>query len=115
MSYWFARKLSANLYDIYHCCVYSEESTDDGQRNCPKRAEFYSKNKIEKLVHLVGFIITRKLRIYSDTKLVFLPLAEGGEWFPKSYICEGCRVERAVRKALTKKYRFLRTEDKLKA
>ena len=20
-----ARKLSANLYDIYHCCVYSEE------------------------------------------------------------------------------------------
>jgi len=28
-----ARKLSANLYDIYRCCVY----TDDGQRNCPKR------------------------------------------------------------------------------
>jgi len=30
---------------------------DDGQRNCPKRIEFYSKNKFEKLVHLVGFII----------------------------------------------------------
>ena len=30
---------------------------DDGQRNCPKHAEFYSKNKFEKLVHLVGFII----------------------------------------------------------
>jgi len=28
--------------------------------NCPKHAEFYSKNKFEKLVHLVGFII-RKL------------------------------------------------------
>ena len=25
----------------------------DGQRNCPKHVEFYSKNKFEKLVHLV--------------------------------------------------------------
>jgi len=25
--------------------------------NCPKHVEFYSKNKFEKLVHLVGFII----------------------------------------------------------
>jgi len=30
---------------------------DDGQRNCPKHVEFYSKNKFEKLVHLFGFII----------------------------------------------------------
>jgi len=30
---------------------------DDGQRNCPKRVEFYSKNKFEKLVHIFGFII----------------------------------------------------------
>ena len=52
-----ARKLSANLYDIYHCCVYSEKTPDDGQRNCPKHVEFYSKNKFEKLVNLVGFII----------------------------------------------------------
>ena len=34
-----ARKLSAHLYDIYHCGVYSE-TPDDGQRNCPKRVEF---------------------------------------------------------------------------
>jgi hypothetical protein len=27
---------------------------DDGQRNCPKHVEFYSKNKFEKLGHLVG-------------------------------------------------------------
>ena len=26
-------------------------------RNCPKHVEFYSKNKFEKSVHLVGFII----------------------------------------------------------
>jgi hypothetical protein len=97
--------LSGNLYNIYHCCVYSvavrktichipllcvqccfqeicitysiavysvavrksvwhipllcvqRKTLDDGQRNCPKRVEFYSKNKFEKLVHLVGYII----------------------------------------------------------
>jgi len=35
-----ARKLSANLYDIYHCCVYSEKNPDDGQSNCQKDVEF---------------------------------------------------------------------------
>jgi hypothetical protein len=38
-----ARKLSTNLYDIYHCSVYSEKIPDDGQRNCPKHVEFHSK------------------------------------------------------------------------
>ena len=33
------------------------KTPDDGQRNCPKHVEFYSKNKFEKLVHLVGFSI----------------------------------------------------------
>jgi hypothetical protein len=37
-----ARKLSTNLYGIYHCWVYSEW-TDDGQRNCPKHVEFQAK------------------------------------------------------------------------
>ena len=37
-------KLSANLYDIYRCCVYSKKTPDDGQRNCPKHVEFHSKN-----------------------------------------------------------------------
>ena len=49
-----ARKLSANLYDIYHCCVYSEKTPDAGQRNCPKHVAFYSKNKFF-LVQLAGF------------------------------------------------------------
>jgi len=34
-----------------------EITPDDGQWNCPKHVEFYSKNKFEKLVHPVGFII----------------------------------------------------------
>ena len=55
-----ARELSANLYDIYHCYVCSEKTPDDGQRNCPKHVEFHSKNKLEKLVHLVSFIISKK-------------------------------------------------------
>ena len=54
---WYMSYRSANLYDMYHCCVFSENSPDDGQRNCPKHVEFKSKNKFEKLVHLVGFII----------------------------------------------------------
>ena len=33
------------------------KTPDDGQRNCPKHVEFYSKNKFEKLVHQVGFIL----------------------------------------------------------
>jgi len=33
-------------------------TSDDGHRNCPKHVEYYSQNKFEKLVHLVGFIIS---------------------------------------------------------
>jgi hypothetical protein len=37
-------------------CVQCQTS-DDGQRNCPKHVEFCFKNKLKKLVHLIGFII----------------------------------------------------------
>jgi len=33
------------------------KTPDDGQRNCPKHVEFYSKNKFEESEQLVGFII----------------------------------------------------------
>ena len=75
-----ARKLSANLYDVYHCCVYIDD--DDGQRNCPKHVEFYSKNKFETLVHLVGFV----LRWYHDA-----PSYDGQIWCV-SFIPQICRV-----------------------
>ena len=52
-----ARKLSGNLYDIYHCCVYSEKLVMMDRGTVPKHVEFHSKNKFEKLVHLVGFIV----------------------------------------------------------
>jgi len=43
--------------------LHIQKKTDGGQGNCPKHVEFYSKNKFQKLVHLVGFII----RIHSRT------------------------------------------------
>ena len=59
-----ARKLSAKpVWRIPLLCVQWKIPVD-GQRNCPKHVEFYSINKFEKLVHLVGFII----RIYHDAR-----------------------------------------------
>jgi len=51
-----ARKLSAKLYDIYHCCVYSEKLLMM-YRELSETCRFSFQNKFEKLVHLVGFII----------------------------------------------------------
>jgi len=54
MSYRFADSLRAG----------SVKLPDGGQRNCPKHVEFYSKNKFEKLVILISFI----MRIYHDAR-----------------------------------------------
>jgi len=48
--------VSKPVWHIPLLCV-QWKTSDDGQRNCPKHVEFYSKNKFEKLVHLVGFIL----------------------------------------------------------
>ena len=67
MSYRFANRLLASLhqtYVAYTIAVCTVKTPDDGQRNRPKHVEFYSKNKFEKLVHLVAFII----RIYHDAQ-----------------------------------------------
>ena len=56
MSYKFADH--ADNKPVWHTpllCV-QWKTPNDGQRNCPKHVEFYSKNKFEKSVHLVGFI-----------------------------------------------------------
>ena len=73
-------KQSANLYDIclllciqqavskpvWHTptAVYTVLDPDDGQRNCPKHVQFYSKNKFEKLVHLLGCIIRTVTQLF---------------------------------------------------
>ena len=55
-------QIASRILILLEICQW--KTPDDGQRNCPKHVEFYSKNKFKKLVHLVGFII-RKLPIYS--------------------------------------------------
>ena len=51
-----SQAVSKPVWHIPLLCV-QWKTPDDGQRNCPKHVEFHSKNKFEKLVHLVGFII----------------------------------------------------------
>jgi len=58
-----SQAVSKPVWHIPLLCV-QWKTADDEQRNCPKHVEFYSKNKFEKLVHLVGFII----RIYHDAR-----------------------------------------------
>ena len=53
-----------NLYNLHPLLCVQRQTPDDGQRNCPKHVESYSKNKFEKLVLLVGFIIT----LYHDAR-----------------------------------------------
>ena len=54
-------------YTIAVCTV--KKTPDDGQRNCLKHVEFHSKNKFEKLVHLVGFIIRNLIMMQTQTTL----------------------------------------------
>jgi len=54
--------VSKPVWHIPLSCV-QWKTPDDGQRNCPKLVEYHSKNKFEKLVHLVGFVI-RNLTYY---------------------------------------------------
>jgi hypothetical protein len=51
--------INENQLDALISRIYSwNETPDNGQMNCPKHVEFYSKNKFEKLLHLVGFFIS---------------------------------------------------------
>ena len=51
-----SQAVSKPVWHIPLLCV-QWKTPDDGQRSCLKHVEFNSKNKFEKLVHLVGFII----------------------------------------------------------
>ena len=58
-----SQAVSKPVWHITLLCV-QWKTPDDGQRNCPKYVEFYSKSKFEELVHVVSFII----RIYHDAR-----------------------------------------------
>ena len=50
-------QLASCQHNVYILLCVQWRTPGDGKRNCPKHVEFYSKNKFEKLVHLVGFFI----------------------------------------------------------
>ena len=56
--------ISITCMKYTYCYVFSARLLMMDRDTCPKYVEFYSKNKSEKLVHLVGFII----RIYHDAR-----------------------------------------------
>ena len=58
-----SQAVSKTVWHMPLLCV-RWQTPGDGQRNCPKHVEFYSKNKFEKLVHLIGSIIW----IYHDAR-----------------------------------------------
>jgi len=58
-----SQAVSKPLWHIPLLCV-QWKTPDNGQKNCPKHVEFYSKNECEKLAHLVGFI----MRIYNAAR-----------------------------------------------
>jgi len=70
-----SQTVSKAVWHIPLLCV-QWKTPDDGQRNCPKHVVFYSKNKLEKLVHLVGFIIW----IYHDARSPELRKSFGDPW-----------------------------------
>jgi hypothetical protein len=56
--------VSKPVWHVPLLCV-QWKTPDDWQRNCPKHVDFQSKNKLEKLVHLVGSIV-RKVQLNSN-------------------------------------------------
>ena len=59
----------------------SQQSSDDGLRNCPKHVELYSKNKFEKFVHLVGFTT----RIHCQCSGRFNLGAQAKQWIARKW------------------------------
>jgi hypothetical protein len=74
MSYRFADSLQARsgwktVWHIPSLCL-QWKTPDDGQRKCLKYVEFHSKNKFEKLGHLVGFITRDPRSIFKTCSII---------------------------------------------
>jgi len=67
----------------HNIAVCTMKTPDDGQRNCPKRVEFYSKNKFEKLVLLAGFI-TEFITMHGHLNIKILPTVRDNRSVPFS-------------------------------
>ena len=60
-----------NTCMTYTIAVCTVKNPDDGQRNCPKHLEFHYKNKFEKLLYLVGFIIRNNVYITREPQYIY--------------------------------------------
>ena len=54
------------LFDIHHCCVYSEELLMMDKGTVRNMWSFILKINFEKLVHLVGFVIKITMAVWSS-------------------------------------------------
>ena len=84
-----SQAVSKPVWHIPLLCV-QWKTPDDGRRNFPKHVEFYSKNKFEKLLDLVGFIII----IYHDVQSPERqkPIRIGALQLPSTIVSEFLRV-----------------------
>jgi len=73
-----SQAVSKPVWHILLLCV-QWKTPDDGQRNCPKHVEFYYKNKFEKLVHLVPFIIRMIVCSFISTINLWIYIKSGTE------------------------------------
>jgi len=81
-----------NLYGIYLLLCAQYWTPDDGQRDCSKHVQLHSKNKFEKLVHLVGFVMI----IYHDSRSSECQICMG-EWsYSSAYACRRHWMEQVV-------------------
>ena len=67
-----SQAVSKTLWHIPLLCV-RWKTPDDGQTNCPIHVDSHSKNKFEKLVHIVGFIIQIKRVFWFSVQLLSEP------------------------------------------
>jgi len=68
------------------------KTPEDEQRNCPKHVEFYSKNKFEKLLHRVGFIII----VYHDASAFIFNVAYAVSLLSQQYLTEKEEEEKII-------------------
>ena len=72
MSFWYADSLGAGSgWNILTLLCVQWKNPDDGKMNCPKHVEFHSKNKFEKLVHLVGFYYKTFITMHGHMNVKF--------------------------------------------
>ena len=104
---WQLEAVNKPLWHIPLLCV-QWKTRDDGQSNSPKHVEFYSKNKIEKLVHLVGFII----RIYHDARspdsqILFVVIIFGGTLLKENPPPSKLKIRCCLLRILGSEHKFL--------